>query len=186
MINTLIKRKQVINISYRFVEKEEYSFIKNELIDLIHLVQDEVREYFTFRYDFVGSSKYNMITTNDKSNIGFDFDLDIRVNDDEENYTAEEIRNILKEAFNKIINQGFTNFDYPENSTRVLTIKVKDQWNSKILYSADIAVVFDCEDGRQQYIHFNKKQNSYYWNYKRKSFYELEEKINSIKECNYV
>ncbi|MDE5841524.1 MAG: hypothetical protein K2H11_00935, partial [Malacoplasma sp.] len=157
MINTLIKRKQVINISYRFVEKEEYSFIKNELIDLIHLVQDEVREYFTFRYDFVGSSKYNMITTNDKSNIGFDFDLDIRVNDDEENYTAEEIRNILKEAFNKIINQGFTNFDYPENSTRVLTIKVKDQWNSKILYSADIAVVFDCEDGRQQYIHFNKK-----------------------------
>ena len=31
--------------------------LKNELIELIHQVQDQVRDYFTFRFDFVGSSQ---------------------------------------------------------------------------------------------------------------------------------
>lgn len=42
---------------FEYVSKKEYGPVRDELIDLIHLVQDEVREYFTFRYDFIGSAR---------------------------------------------------------------------------------------------------------------------------------
>ena len=148
---------------YRYVIKDEYSEAKQDLIELIHLVQDEVRDYFTFRYDFIGSVARNMVTMDCDAKEGYDFDVNIRVNDDEENYTAAEIRQILKNAFDK---HAFRfKYDNCEDSTRVLTIKVKDRLYSKILHSADFAVVYDCNDGRQQYIHYNKKQQTYEWQY---------------------
>ena len=165
---------------YEYVTKSEATPIKNELIDLIHLVQDEVREYFTFRYDFIGSAKRNMITCDYKSNVGFDFDVNIRVNDEEEKFSAKEIRNILKRGFDKF-GRHFS-YDFAEDSKRVLTIKVKDVENSRIIHSCDFAVVHDASDGRQQYIHFNKNQNTYEWQYQPIGFYQLEEKITHIKK----
>lgn len=43
---------------------------------------------------------------------------------------------------------------------------------------------YDCSDGRQQYIHFNKKQQSYGWQHQPKSYYELDERIALIKKHN--
>lgn len=47
----------------------------------------------------------------------------------------------------------------------------------------DFAIVFDCPDGRQQYIRFNKNQNSYSWEYQPKGFYLLDEKVSKIKKA---
>ena len=169
--------------NFKYVSKNEYMPVKKELLKLINLVQDEIREYFTFRYDFIGSASRNMITRDEDSNIGYDFDVNIRVNDDDENYNAEEIKKILMNGFNKF-NYLFK-YDYCEDSKRVITIKVKDKKNSRILHSCDFAVVYDCSDGRQQYIHFNKQQNSYAWEYQPKGFYQIDEKIQEIKEAGY-
>lgn len=86
---------------FEYVTKKEYLPVKNELIELINLVQDEVRDKFTFRFDFIGSASRNMITRDKKSNIGYDFDVNIRVNDDDNEYSAKEIRRILKDGFDK-------------------------------------------------------------------------------------
>ena len=64
-------------------------------MELIHKVQDEVRDSFTFQYKFVGSVQRNMVTCDVKSNAGFDFDVNIMVNDDDKDFEAEEIKNIL-------------------------------------------------------------------------------------------
>jgi len=168
---------------FKYVTKKEYQPVKNELIELINLVQDEVREYFTFRYDFIGSASRNMITRDEDSNVGYDFDVNIRVNDEEEDYTAKEIKQILMNGFNRY-NHLFK-YDYCEDSKRVITIKVKDRRNSRILHSCDFAVVYDCNDGRQQYIHFNKSQQTYEWQYQPKGFYRLSEKIEAIKEAGH-
>ena len=168
--------------NYRYVTKDEYSAAKQDLIELIHYVQDEVRDSFTFRYDFIGSVARNMVTMDYASNVGYDFDVNLRVNDDEENYNAAEIKGILKRAFDKF--SHLFQYDNCEDSTRVLTIKVKDRQHSKILHSADFAVVYDCDDDRQQYIHYNKKQQTYGWQYQPKSHYKLDERIATIKENN--
>ena len=73
-----------------YVTKAEAQPVKYELIKIIHEVQDIVRPHFTFQFHPVGSAKINMITYNRKSNIGFDFDFDLEINDDEENYCPEK------------------------------------------------------------------------------------------------
>ena len=119
----------------------------DDLFNQIKEVQDIVRDQFTFRFDFIGSAQLNMITKDIKSNVGYDFDVNIRVNDEEENYSAEEIKHILINAFNQVVrNYGYS---YCEDNTRVFTIKEIDYFNSRILHSCDFAVVYDCSDGRQ-------------------------------------
>ena len=170
---------------FEYVPNNEWEPIRDELLDIIYQLQDEVREYFTFQYHFVGSSKRRMITRDRNSNIGFDFDVNIEVNDPEEEYSAEDIRRILRKGLDKVTNPygcSIFGYDYTEDSTRVLTIKVKDTANSRILHSCDFCIIYECGDGRQQYIRYNKQQNSYTWEYQPKGFMELPAKIDWIKE----
>ena len=148
------ERNNIMQHDFQFVPKKEWLPERDKLEDLIHDVQDEVRNHFTFSYNFIGSTKRNLITRDMKSNIGYDFDVNIHVNDDKEDYEPDQIKMILKNAFDK--NAWKYGYDYCEDSTRVLTIKVKDFFHSRILHSCDFCIVFDCNDGRQQYIHFNK------------------------------
>lgn len=172
--------------NFQYVDPKQLSSVKKELIQIIHSVQNEVRQYFTFQFHFVGSAKRNMVTYDVKSNIGFDFDVNIYVNDDC-NFSAEEIKTKIRLALNKVVHRY--GYDNAEDSTRVITIKVKDRKNSKILHSCDFAIVNDYidHDGgeRQEYIHFNKKQKSYSWQKQPQGFYLLDEKADWIKDYGY-
>ena len=162
-----------------YVTKASTQPVKNELIQIIHEVQDIVRPYFTFQFRPVGSSSRNMITYDRKSNIGFDFDFDLEINDDEENYTPEEIRHIIKNAIDQVVPRY--RYKHCKDSTRVLTIKKVNTITSQILHSCDFAIVYNCGDGRQQYIRFNKDHNNYTWEYQGKGFKNLENKITWLK-----
>lgn len=166
---------------FQYVPRCEYLPIRMELEKLINLVQDELRDdYFTFSFTYIGSTHRRMITQDVKGNTGYDFDVNIHVNDDDENFLPEDIRRILKKAFDKH-GRAF-GYDYCEDSTRVLTIKRKEIFGSRILSSCDFAIVYDCDDGRQRYIHFNKKQKSYDWKYLPMSNTKLEERAEYLKK----
>ena len=87
---------------FEHVTKNQAAPVKKELIAILHAVQDILRCEFTFRYDFVGSASRNMITQDVNSNTGFDFDVNIQINDDEDKYSPEQIRQMLKSAFDRI------------------------------------------------------------------------------------
>lgn len=185
---------------FKYVTKKELAPRREHLKKLIHAVQDDVRDRFTFRYDFIGSSARNMVTCDFKSNTWFDFDVNIEINDDEENYSPKGIKHILMNSFDKeikkmnnvyilpLVNIGYVRRDinqkyaYCEDSTRVFTIKVKNNYNSKILYSCDFAVINNYGNGKQQYIRFNKKDNIYTWEEQPNGFYLLPEKIEFCKD----
>lgn len=166
-----------------YVTKASAKPIKNELIQIIHEVQNIVRPNFTFQFKTVGSSNMNMITFDRKSNIGFDFDFDLEINDDEEEYSAIEIRHIIKNAIDQVAPRY--GYNYCEDSTRVLTIKKVNTFTSRILHSCDFAIVYNCADGRQQYIRFNKYHNNYTWEYQGNGFKNLEKKISWLKANDY-
>lgn len=169
---------------FQYVPRHEYLPIRMELEKLINLVQDELRDdYFTFSFTYIGSTHRKMITQDVKGNTGYDFDVNIHVNDDNEDFSPEEIRRILKKAFDKH-GRAF-GYDFCEDSTRVLTIKRKDILCSRILSSCDFAIVYDCDDGRQQYIHFNKNQKSYEWKYLPISNTKLGERAECFKKHNH-
>lgn len=173
--------------NFQYVNLKQLSSTKKELVQIINSVQDNVRQYFTFQFYFVGSVKRNMVTYDIGANKGFDFDVDLYVNDDKCRYSAKEIKTKIRLALNKVVHRY--GYDNAEDSTRVITIKVKDRQNSKILHGCDFAIVNDYTDDdgneRQEYIHYNKKQKSYYWNEQPQGFYLLDEKANWIKDCGY-
>lgn len=141
-----------------------------------------LRVVMTFSFTPIGSSSRNMITCDAKSNIGFDFDINIEVNDDNEDFEPKEIRTIIRTAIDRVAPRyGYKNC---EDSTRVLTIKKVDTSHSRIIHSCDFAIVYNCGDGRQQYIRFNKDNNYYFWEYQGKGFVGLEKKMDWLKREN--
>ena len=76
-------------------------------------------------------------------------------------------------------------YDHPEDSTRVLTIKMKNRKKSCILHSCDFAIVnnYIDDDGYegQEYIH-NDKHGNYTWCEQPEGYYMLPDKIDWIKE----
>lgn len=165
---------------FKYVTKNEAKPVKEELYQILHEVQDVVREYFTFSFTPVGSSKRNMITYDTKSNIGFDFDFNVEVNDDDQRFNPKEIRTILRNAIDRVAPRY--GYKYCEDSTRVLTIKKVNTFSSRIIHSCDFAIVYNCKDGRQQYIRYNKADNTYSWEYQGKGFVGLEKKIEWLKK----
>ena len=167
---------------FRYVTKKQAQPIKDELYQILYMVQDLVRDNFTFSFTPIGSSSRNMITCDAKSNIGFDFDINIEVNDDNEDFEPKEIRTIIRTAIDRVAPRyGYKNC---EDSTRVLTIKKVDTSHSRIIHSCDFAIVYNCGDGRQQYIRFNKDNNYYFWEYQGKGFVGLEKKMDWLKMEN--
>ena len=181
------KRRLAKMYNFQYVTKKQLSPVKQDLIQIINSVQDQVCKDFTFQFYFVGSVERNMVTYDVKSNVGFDFDVDIYVNDDECRLSAKEIKTKIRFAFDRAA-PSF-GYDYAEDSTRVITIKFKDREISKILHSCDFAIVNNYIDGngneRQKYIHFNKKQNKYSWEEQPQGFYLLDEKADWIKNNEY-
>ena len=161
---------------FEYVSKKNAMPYKKELIEIINKVQDEVRDKFTFQFTFIGSSSRNMITYDSKTNKGFDFDVNLEVND--ERYSAREIRNILRKAFNHIVpNYGYSNC---EDSTRVLTIKHINHWQSRIEYSCDFAIVYNSQN-EQQYIRYNKSTGTCTWEFQKQPYKELEKRAGELK-----
>jgi len=88
--------------NFQYVPRSEYLPVKKELEELIHTVQNEIRnDYFTFSFTYVGSTHRKLITQDGVGNQGYDFDVNIHVNDDNEDFSSKEIREIIKRAFDK-------------------------------------------------------------------------------------
>ncbi len=172
--------------NFQYISKHDEKVVSayKNLIKILMNVQNEVRDKFTFQYKIVGSYSRNMITYDSKSNIGFDLDVNIYPNDYFNEYSPQEIKTILIKAFRKYLKKY--KYSKIENSTRVITIKVNDTKNTRIIHSIDFAIVNDYEDEegyqRQEYIRFNKKHNSYTWEEQDDGFYMLDEKIEWIKD----
>ena len=75
---------------YEYVRKRDAKPYRDEFLDIIHEIQNLLRDKFTFSYKFVGSSSRNMITCDFTTNKGFDFDVDFYINDYEEEYSNED------------------------------------------------------------------------------------------------
>ena len=178
-----LPKEEIRMHNFVYVTKSSAKPFRDELIQIIHEVQDIVRPYFTFQFKPIGSASLNMITFDKKSNIGFDFDFDLEINDDDENYDPDEIRNIMRNAIDQVAPKY--DYKYCEDSTRVLTIKKLNTYTSQILHSCDLALVHNCGNRKQQYIRFNKKNGNYTWEFQGKGFKNLNSKITWLRQNGY-
>ncbi len=62
-------------MAYRFANQSEVKELEAWCMDILHAVQDEVREYFTFDIRLIGSVDKRLVTQN--SDESFDLDYNI-------------------------------------------------------------------------------------------------------------
>lgn len=185
-LGNTIERMKKMKHDFQFISKHSPSVRSAyaNLQDILNQVHRILRNEYTFQHKPVGSYSRNMITYDTKSNVGYDFDINIYPNDEDNNLSPKKIKLLFKEALDKIATKY--GYDYAEDSTRVLTIKVKDRKNSRVLHSVDFAFVNDYEDDEgyecQEYIRFNKEHNSYSWTDQSDDFYMLPDRIDWLKE----
>lgn len=166
--------------NYQWISKHapEVRDVRQKLEQLLQDVHHDLQLY-TFTHRVVGSYQRNMITYDTKSNVGFDLDVNIYPNDPDEGLYAKEIKLGFKASLDKFgWKYGFAS---AKDSTRVLTIKVKDRLYSRVSYSVDFAFVNDYKEKgvwRQQYIRYNKyAPNPHYsWAEQSKGFCRQAEK----------
>lgn len=164
---------------FKYVPRTKYLPLKKEIIELIKEVQYQVRDKFTFQFEFVGSTKRNMITEDVMFNNGFDFDVNLTVNDDDENYTPKEIRSILRIGITNVSRKY--GYNRCEDSTRVITIVKNSTWNFSINHSCDFAIVKG-----NKYIRFDKKENAYVWASQPKDFINLDKKAKELRKDSEI
>ena len=133
--------------------KEAYQNIQK----IVNQVHKDLSKYYTFQAKVVGSYSRNMITKDLKGNTGFDFDFNIYPNDDENSFSAKEMKLLFKRSLDKFARDY--GYDYAEDSTRVLTIKVKDNQPGRKQHLID---TLNLNKEKQQYFYFNECE---YWIY---------------------
>lgn len=169
---------------YEYVTRKEAEPYRKEFQEIIHEVQDLLRDKFTFSYQFIGSSSRDMITYDPTTNKGFDFDVNLEVNDEDEIFTAEEIKKNIMSAINQVAwRKGFRSC---EDSTRVITLKKTNLLPfPRVEYSCDFAIVHSYVDRKgqkhQQYIHFQKNQGTYQWREQQKG-YDLDSRVEWLRK----
>ena len=122
--------------------KHDFKFISNhspqvkstysDLMEILSLVHDDLRKQYTFQHKPVGSYSRNMITHDAKSNIGFDFDINIYPNDEENRFTAKQIKLLFKQSLDKFAYRYFCN---PEGVNGFMDTKIDNQTWEKLTYA---------------------------------------------------
>ncbi len=171
---------------FRYISRKDPRVKKayNDIQDILKEVKSLLRKKLKFQFYVVGSYKRNMITYDAKSNKGYDFDFNIEVNATSDKYPPKKLKDMLRNAIGAVCTKY--GYDSPEDSTRVLTIKMKDTKKSCILHSCDFAIVNNYIDDEgyegQEYIRYNKKHKNYSWCEQPEGYYMLPEKIDWIKD----
>ena len=173
------QRKDDIHMhDFVYADKSRTEQVKRDIEAIIRQVQAELKDDVPFEYRFIGSALRDMITYDRKSNVGFDFDVNLDVTSCSQKYSPKELKLRLMNAFDRVATRyGYKNC---EDSTRVFTIKKVDRAHSLIEHSCDIAVVVR-KDGAEKYIRHNKKQEAYVWA-TQPAGYKLETKEKWLKE----
>lgn len=117
---------------------------------------DTIYKYdIDFGWNFVGSAnRYGVafITRRINGNRGFDFDVNLYVeNPDENNYWKAKY---LRTQFYLAIQKVFKKYGYqdPEDRTSVIRVKMVDKKDSKIIHSIDFAIFQDIRNADSEFI----------------------------------
>lgn len=135
--------------------------LRKNVENIILYVQKDVKEYFTFEFKLIGSGYSDLITVNEENDY-FDLDYNIIIKKDKQNLynNPKKIKELFLNSFNKY-NSNY-GFNFANNSKSVITSKkIK---NDSIIFSFDVALMIEENDGCLYKIVFDKKNNRYIWN----------------------
>ena len=169
-------------MAYRFANQSEVKELEAWCMEILHAVQDEVREYFTFDIRLIGSGDKRLVTQN--GDECFDLDYNIIMQKDKKGLldNPKQIKDIFVKRFKAVLEENVSGYNYVSDSTSVITAKLIR--NDKIEFSLDVAIIVEGDDGYFYRLTHDKRTNRYIWNQvaNSKNYFA---KFKAIKENGY-
>lgn len=149
-------------MAYKFAKQSEVKELESWCMDILHAVQEEVRDYFTFDIRLIGSGDKRLVTQN--SDESFDLDYNIILQRDKKGLlnNPKQIKDIFVSRFNKILKECVSDYTHTCDSTSVITVKLIR--NNKLHFSFDVAIVVEGDDGLFYRLINDKSTGRYIWN----------------------
>lgn len=166
-------------MAYKYAEQRAVTDLNKWCINILHDVQKEVSDYFTFDIRLIGSGDKRLVTQNTEES--FDLDYNIILQKDKKGLldNPKQIKDIFIARFNKVLNRYIDNCYHMSDSTSVITIK--NIQKGKLLFSFDVAIIVEGNDGYFYRLTNDKNSNRYIWN-RVKNSADYFEKFQRIKE----
>lgn len=176
---------------FEYVPEEEYQPIKSELNGRMGHLKTllEAEGIILDHWGLVGSFNRNgvpFITRIKGGNKGFDFDINLYIRYPESgHFFKASIRDTIRECLNQAFHTS--PYDFAEDRTSVIRLKVKDKRNSRIKHSVDIAIFtpFSTTNGDEEIWKYNRKNDktgSYSWETRGGKNELAEDKLNCLYE----
>lgn len=169
-------------MAYRFAKQSEVKELESWCMEILHAVQDEVREYFTFDISLIGSGDKRLVTQN--SDESFDLDYNIILQKDKKRLldNPKQIKEIFVARFNKVLNEYVSDYTHVSDSTSVITAKLIH--NNRVKFSFDVAIIVEGDDGYFYRLTNDKNTGRYIWNQVKQSSNYLD-KFKALKQRGY-
>lgn len=166
-------------MAYKYAEQRAVTDLNKWCINILHDVQKEVSDYFTFDIRLIGSGDKRLVTQNAEES--FDLDYNIILQKDKKGLldNPKQNKDIFIARFNKVLNRYIDNCYHTSDSTSVITIK--NIQKGKLLFSFDVAIIVEGNDGYFYRLTNDKNSNRYIWN-RVKNSADYFEKFQRIKE----
>ncbi len=146
---------------YKWADPQKIKTLAKWCEDILHSVQEEVRDYFTFDIRLIGSGDKRLVTQN--ADQSFDLDYNIILQKDKKNLlnNPKQIKEIFVSRFNRVLEANVSNFKYASDSTSVITVKIS--LDNK-LFAFDVAIIVENNDGVFYRLTNDKESGRYIWN----------------------
>lgn len=164
---------------YQFANQKDVRELTKWCDGIINEVQKEVREYVTFSFNLIGSGGKRLVTQN--GDEAFDLDYNLIIQKDKQGLIDDpkRLKNIIRNAFDKVLRENVQGYNGAKDSKSVITITFAD--GVKRTFSFDVAIYVEADNGYIYRLINDKNTGRYIWNQIPKSK-NYEDKIQAIKE----
>lgn len=166
-------------MAYRYANQKDVKKLEKWCTEILHAVQDEVRDYFTFDFRLIGSGDKRLVTQN--SEESFDLDYNIILQKDKKGLldNPKQIKEIFVARFNKVLKQYVAKYSHVCDSTSVITAKII--LDNCLKFSFDVAIIVEGDDGYFYRLINDKNTGRYIWN-RIKQSENYFERFKAVKE----
>lgn len=164
---------------YKFAKQKDVRELTKWCDGIINEVQKEVKEYVTFSFNLIGSGGKKLVTQN--GDEAFDLDYNLIIQKDKQGLIDDpkRLKDIIRHAFDDVLRENVAGFSGAGDSTSVLKVSITDE--EKRVFSFDVAIYVEADNGYVYRLIHDKNINRYIWNQVPKSK-NYEDKIQAIKE----
>lgn len=154
-------------MAYKFANQKQVRELTAWCMDILHEVQNEVKDYFTFDIRLIGSGDKRLVTQNE--NEAFDLDYNIILQKDKKGLldNPKQIKEIFVKRFQNVLQKYVSNYYHVCDSTSVITAKIVS--NNKLSFSFDVAIIVEGDNGYFYRLINDKNTGRYIWNQVKKS-----------------